>query len=70
MLFQETLTAVMVAENTMVLKFVLTDTSQVLAEREKCQEIEKGIVQKERKGRREMEILKEDFKVGERGLKR
>lgn len=46
MLLQETLTAVMVAENTVVSKFVLSDTSYVLPERTKmsghCPEGKKG----------------------------
>lgn len=54
----------------MVLKFVLLDTSHVLVEDNNVRELEKDIVQKEKKDKREMEMWKEDFKLEERGLKK
>ena len=69
----------MVTGNITVLKFVLVDvshvlvlvdTSHVLVEHNDVREIEKDIVQKERKGRREMEILKEELTLEERELKK
>lgn len=42
MLFQETLTAVMVAENTIFLKFILSDTLHILSERTKMSGKEKA----------------------------
>lgn len=63
MLLQETLTAVMVAENTVVSKFVLSDTSYVLPERTKMS----GHCPEERRGRRDLTVLTGGLKLGERG---